>query len=82
MAQPCHVTFLFFPQLSLNLITAWLFGHSVTQAWFSFVSILCLYVESRLEGWLSIPNKPNIKRYGWKKQVSHLEAFHHFTDIN
>ncbi|KAJ8012233.1 hypothetical protein DPEC_G00066560 [Dallia pectoralis] len=25
-------------------------------------------VESRLEGWLSIPNKPNIKRYGWKKQ--------------
>uniref|UniRef100_A0A6Q2X886 Rho-associated protein kinase n=1 Tax=Esox lucius TaxID=8010 RepID=A0A6Q2X886_ESOLU len=24
--------------------------------------------ESRLEGWLSIPNKPNIKRYGWKKQ--------------
>uniref|UniRef100_A0A673ZC44 Rho-associated protein kinase 1 n=1 Tax=Salmo trutta TaxID=8032 RepID=A0A673ZC44_SALTR len=38
------------------------------KAWFSFVSILCLYVESRLEGWLSIPNKPNIKRYGWKKQ--------------
>ncbi|XP_056598998.1 rho-associated protein kinase 1 isoform X3 [Triplophysa dalaica] len=24
--------------------------------------------ESRLEGWLSIPKKPNIKRYGWKKQ--------------
>uniref|UniRef100_A0A8C8MIG7 Rho-associated protein kinase 1 n=1 Tax=Oncorhynchus tshawytscha TaxID=74940 RepID=A0A8C8MIG7_ONCTS len=24
--------------------------------------------KSRLEGWLSIPNKPNIKRYGWKKQ--------------
>ncbi|XP_032039215.1 rho-associated protein kinase 1 isoform X3 [Aythya fuligula] len=24
--------------------------------------------ESRLEGWLSIPNKGNIKRYGWKKQ--------------
>uniref|UniRef100_A0A6Q2XG13 Rho-associated protein kinase 1 n=1 Tax=Esox lucius TaxID=8010 RepID=A0A6Q2XG13_ESOLU len=26
------------------------------------------FPESRLEGWLSIPNKPNIKRYGWKKQ--------------
>ncbi|XP_051990978.1 rho-associated protein kinase 1-like isoform X2 [Xyrauchen texanus] len=28
----------------------------------------CNIAESRLEGWLSIPNKPNIKRYGWKKQ--------------
>uniref|UniRef100_A0A803TS89 Rho-associated protein kinase 1 n=1 Tax=Anolis carolinensis TaxID=28377 RepID=A0A803TS89_ANOCA len=25
-------------------------------------------VESRMEGWLSIPNKGNIKRHGWKKQ--------------
>ncbi len=25
--------------------------------------------ESRLEGWLAIPNRANIKRYGWKKQV-------------
>uniref|UniRef100_A0A668A8P8 Rho-associated protein kinase 1 n=1 Tax=Myripristis murdjan TaxID=586833 RepID=A0A668A8P8_9TELE len=25
-------------------------------------------VKSRLEGWLSIPNRANIKRYGWKKQ--------------
>ncbi|MEQ2165674.1 hypothetical protein GOODEAATRI_019559, partial [Goodea atripinnis] len=25
--------------------------------------------ESRLEGWLSIPNRANIKRYGWKKQI-------------
>lgn len=24
--------------------------------------------EGRLEGWLSIPNRQNIKRYGWKKQ--------------
>ncbi|KFR03987.1 Rho-associated protein kinase 1, partial [Nipponia nippon] len=24
--------------------------------------------ESRLEGWLSVPNKGNIKRHGWKKQ--------------
>uniref|UniRef100_A0A8D0DSX7 non-specific serine/threonine protein kinase n=1 Tax=Salvator merianae TaxID=96440 RepID=A0A8D0DSX7_SALMN len=24
--------------------------------------------ESRMEGWLSIPNKGNIKRHGWKKQ--------------
>lgn len=32
---------------------------------------ICLdfFVESRLEGWLSIPNRANIKRYGWKKQV-------------
>lgn len=22
-----------------------------------------------MEGWLSIPNRANIKRYGWKKQV-------------
>jgi len=27
------------------------------------------FSESRLEGWLSIPNRTNIKRYGWKKQV-------------
>ncbi|XP_077413195.1 rho-associated protein kinase 1 isoform X1 [Vanacampus margaritifer] len=26
------------------------------------------FAESRLEGWLSIPNRTNIKRYGWKKQ--------------
>ncbi|KFV03603.1 Rho-associated protein kinase 1, partial [Pterocles gutturalis] len=25
--------------------------------------------ESRLEGWLSVPNKGNIKRHGWKKQT-------------
>lgn len=24
--------------------------------------------ETRMEGWLSIPNRVNIKRYGWKKQ--------------
>ncbi|XP_059487935.1 rho-associated protein kinase 2 [Neocloeon triangulifer] len=24
--------------------------------------------ESRLEGWLSVPNKQNIRRHGWKKQ--------------
>jgi len=31
----------------------------------------CLYIcfaESRLEGWLSVPNKQNIRRHGWKKQ--------------
>ncbi|XP_028329141.1 rho-associated protein kinase 1 isoform X2 [Gouania willdenowi] len=28
----------------------------------------CNIAESRLEGWLSIPNRANIKRYGWKKQ--------------
>ncbi|XP_076066939.1 rho associated coiled-coil containing protein kinase isoform X2 [Oratosquilla oratoria] len=25
-------------------------------------------MESRLEGWLSLPNKQNIKRHGWRKQ--------------
>lgn len=24
--------------------------------------------DSRLEGWLSIPNKQNIKRHGWRRQ--------------
>ncbi|XP_043921662.1 rho-associated protein kinase 1 [Protopterus annectens] len=24
--------------------------------------------ESRIEGWLSVPNRANIKRYGWKRQ--------------
>ncbi|CAB3381685.1 Hypothetical predicted protein [Cloeon dipterum] len=27
-----------------------------------------LMQESRLEGWLSVPNKQNIRRHGWKKQ--------------
>uniref|UniRef100_UPI00358FC81C rho-associated protein kinase 2-like isoform X1 n=1 Tax=Myxine glutinosa TaxID=7769 RepID=UPI00358FC81C len=26
------------------------------------------YLESRLEGWLAVPNKNNIKRHGWRKQ--------------
>jgi Rho-associated protein kinase 2 len=26
------------------------------------------FAESRLEGWLSVPNKQNIRRHGWKKQ--------------
>ncbi|XP_064026761.1 rho-associated protein kinase 1 isoform X3 [Pogoniulus pusillus] len=26
------------------------------------------FAESRLEGWLSVPNKGNIKRHGWKRQ--------------
>lgn len=34
----------------------------------TFSHLGCLS-ESRLEGWLSIPNRANIKRYGWKKQV-------------
>jgi len=29
---------------------------------------LVMLLESRPEGWLSVPNKQNIKRYGWKKQ--------------
>lgn len=35
-------------------------------------SRLDCFVESRLEGWLSIPNRANIKRYGWKKQVRNV----------
>ncbi|XP_068083475.1 rho-associated protein kinase 2 [Anabrus simplex] len=27
-----------------------------------------LGLDSRLEGWLSVPNKQNIRRHGWKKQ--------------
>ena len=27
-----------------------------------------MITEDRLEGWLAVPNKQNIKRYGWKKQ--------------
>lgn len=34
-----------------------------------FCFIRAAFSESRLEGWLSIPNRANIKRYGWKKQV-------------
>jgi hypothetical protein len=30
---------------------------------------LCVcFAESRLEGWLSVPNKQNIRRHGWKRQ--------------
>jgi hypothetical protein len=35
---------------------------------FSDVFSHFLLTESRPEGWLSVPNKQNIKRYGWKKQ--------------
>lgn len=31
--------------------------------------------ESRLEGWLSVPNKGNIRRHGWKKQVQMSSFF-------
>ena len=26
------------------------------------------FVETRLEGWLSVPNKQNIRRFGWNRQ--------------
>lgn len=29
---------------------------------------IILFSLARKEGWLSIPNKQNIKRYGWKRQ--------------
>lgn len=31
-------------------------------------SVLSEHGAMRLEGWLSVPNKQNIKRHGWKKQ--------------
>lgn len=36
---------------------------------------LIFLLESRIEGWLSIPNRGNIKRYGWKKQVQYASVF-------
>ena len=35
---------------------------------FSDNTLVSLNTESRLEGWLSLPNKQNIKRHGWKRQ--------------
>lgn len=33
------------------------------------MNTLYLFIlESRLEGWLSVPNKQNIRRHGWKRQ--------------
>jgi Rho-associated protein kinase 2 len=40
-------------------------------------------IETRLEGWLAVPNKQNIKRYGWKKQyvvVSSKKIFFYATE--
>lgn len=31
--------------------------------------MLCLFVESRLEGWLSLPARNNTKKFGWVKKV-------------
>ena len=31
-------------------------------------SVLSEHGTMRLEGWLNVPNKQNIKRHGWKKQ--------------
>ena len=48
-----------------------------TLALFNFMRLLSLLFESyrwffisesRPEGWLAVPNKQNIRRYGWKKQ--------------
>lgn len=41
--------------------------------------------ESRLEGWLSIPSKQNIRRHGWKKQyvvVSSRKIFFYESEVN
>lgn len=56
--------FCFFSALHLS--------HHVHRCHFS--TCLDCFVESRLEGWLSIPNRANIKRYGWKKQVRHVHS--------
>lgn len=51
------------------------FLHDFLQVSFFFIPCMFInssafsFTESRLEGWLSIPNRTNIKRYGWKKQV-------------
>ncbi|XP_045903273.1 rho-associated protein kinase 1-like [Micropterus dolomieu] len=44
------------------------FGHEDLPHNVALIVFLGCFSESRLEGWLSIPNRANIKRYGWKKQ--------------
>ena len=58
-------------QLSLDCITAWPFWGVSVSSLARFLNLAHLPAESRLEGWLSIPNRANIKRYGWRKQVCH-----------
>lgn len=48
------------------------FTHHVRRC--NFSTCLDCFIESRLEGWLSIPNRANIKRYGWKKQVCNVHS--------
>lgn len=50
-------------------------GNFIDTRLLIFVKLFCdcinqayLNAESRLEGWLSVPNKQNIRRHGWKKQ--------------
>ena len=31
-------------------------------------SVITAQSDNLMEGWLSVPNKSNIKKYGWKKQ--------------
>uniref|UniRef100_A0A8C7YBQ6 Rho-associated protein kinase 1 n=1 Tax=Oryzias sinensis TaxID=183150 RepID=A0A8C7YBQ6_9TELE len=50
--------------MHLDFSAAWSSSSIFTD---SNACALC-FAESRLEGWLSIPNRANIKRYGWKKQ--------------
>uniref|UniRef100_A0A8C8DSR7 Rho-associated protein kinase 1 n=1 Tax=Oryzias sinensis TaxID=183150 RepID=A0A8C8DSR7_9TELE len=52
--------------MHLDFSAAWSSSSIFTD---SNACALC-FAESRLEGWLSIPNRANIKRYGWKKQVT------------
>ena len=54
--------------------------HAVRQLVIAFPFVTEYYIfffllESRIEGWLSIPNRGNIKRYGWKKQVPYNSFF-------
>lgn len=34
-----------------------------------FIFMYCLFTESRLEGWLSLPVRNNTKKFGWVKKV-------------
>ena len=51
-----------------------LFGCTYTTAALSsmpvqlVISCIVSIAENRLEGWLSVPKKQNIKRHGWTKQ--------------
>lgn len=40
--------------------------HQKMQSW--GYHCMMFVTDNRLEGWLSVPNKQNIKRHGWRRQ--------------